>query len=114
MTDSKDTMAKNIRHYMDLNRVTATEVCNALGLKQNTFSDWVNGKTYPRIDKIEAMANYFGVSKSALVEDRRLDYIVPTNDELLLIECYRKSDYETQQVVKRLVSYTEELKKVIK
>ena len=34
-----------------------------------TFSDWVNAKTYPRIDKIELMANYFGISKADLVED---------------------------------------------
>lgn len=38
--------------------------------KYTTLSDWVNGKTYPRIDKIERMAAYFGVEKSALLEDR--------------------------------------------
>ena len=35
-----------------------------------TFSDWINAKTYPRIDKIELLANYFGVLKSDLVEDK--------------------------------------------
>ena len=66
---NKKIMAKNIRHYMNKFDVTQTEVCNALGIKMPTFSDWVNAKTYPRIDKIELMANYFGISKADLVED---------------------------------------------
>lgn len=67
---NKEIMAKNIRYYMELNRVTQTEICQALGFKMPTFSDWINAKTYPRIDKIEIMAQYFGIEKSDLVEDR--------------------------------------------
>ena len=69
MFENKKVMAKNILHYMDVNNVTATDVCKACGFKQNTFSDWVNAKTYPRIDKIELMARYFHINKSKLVED---------------------------------------------
>ena len=49
---NKKIMAKNIRHYMAINNVTQTQVCNTLGFKMPTFSDWINAKTYPRIDKI--------------------------------------------------------------
>lgn len=65
---NKSIMAQNIKHYMDLKGVTQTEVCSTLNIKANTFSDWVNAKTYPRIDKIELLANYFGVEKSDLIE----------------------------------------------
>lgn len=44
-------------------------MCDALGVKYTTFTDWVKGNSYPRIDKIELMANYFGISKADLVED---------------------------------------------
>lgn len=67
---NKETMAKNIRYYMNVHNVNQTEICHALGIKMPTFSDWVNAKTYPRIDKIELMANYFGISKADLVEER--------------------------------------------
>lgn len=70
---NKEIMAKNIRYYMSLYNVNQTEICNTLGIKMPTFSDWVNAKTYPRIDKIELMANYFGISKSDLVEERSLN-----------------------------------------
>lgn len=72
---NKETMAKNIKRLMALNQVNATDICAALGFKAATFSDWVNAKTYPRIDKIEAMSNYFGVSKSDLVEENVSDQL---------------------------------------
>ena len=61
---NKQIMANNIRYYMNIHSVSQTEICNTLGFKMPTFSDWVNAKTYPRIDKIELMANYFGVTKA--------------------------------------------------
>lgn len=69
---NKETMGKNIQYYLDLNRKTRQEVCNALGFKYSTFTDWINGNTYPRIDKIEKMANYFGIKKSDLVEKQSM------------------------------------------
>lgn len=32
--------------------------------------DWIKGITYPRIGKVEAMANYFGCGKSDLIEEK--------------------------------------------
>lgn len=55
---------------MELAGVTATDVCSTLKIPMPTFSDWINAKTYPRIDKIEMLANYFGILKSDLVEDK--------------------------------------------
>lgn len=65
---NKEVMAYNIKKYMRINKVTSTDVCTTLHIKAPTFSDWINAKTYPRIDKIEMLANYFGINKSDLVE----------------------------------------------
>ena len=67
---NKEIMARNIKRLMELNGKDRNDVCNDLGFKYTTFTDWINAKTYPRIDKIEMMANYFGVSKADLVEER--------------------------------------------
>ena len=64
---SKQILAKNIRHYMEQNNKTRNEMCEALGVKYTTFTDWVNAKTYPRIDRIEQLAAYFGIEKSDLL-----------------------------------------------
>ena len=65
---NKEIMAKNIRRLMSDAGVKAKDVCDMLRIPMPTFSDWINAKTYPRIDKIEMMANYFGVQKADLVE----------------------------------------------
>ena len=67
---NKEIMAKNIEYYMHLHNKSRNDMCKALGVKYTTFTEWVKGNAYPRIDKIELMANYFGIEKSDLVEDR--------------------------------------------
>lgn len=67
---NKEIMARNIQYYMDKYEKTRQDMCEALGVKYTTFTDWVKGNSYPRIDKIELMANYFGIDKSDLVEDK--------------------------------------------
>lgn len=74
MIENRQIMAKNILKYMEQENLKATDICKALGFKQNTFSDWVNAKTYPRIDAIEKLANYFNISKADLVEDTATEY----------------------------------------
>ena len=91
---NKAVMAKNIQYYMDKQGKTRTEMCEALGVKYTTFTDWVKGNTYPRIDKIELMANYFGISKADLVEDKKIEESYYINSETAQIaqEIYENKD----------------------
>ena len=65
---NKRIMAMNIKRLLALSDKSQKEICKDLGFRESTFSDWVNAKTYPRIDKIEMMARYFNVTKAELVE----------------------------------------------
>lgn len=67
---NKETMAKNIIKYMTEQNHTRREICGALNIPYTTFRDWVKGLTYPRIDKIEKMAQFFGVTKADLIEEQ--------------------------------------------
>lgn len=68
--DNKSVFAKNLNYYMNENGKTRRDVCQALGFSYYTFSDWCNGKKYPRMDKVEMLADYFGILKSDLIEDK--------------------------------------------
>jgi len=68
MLGNKEVMANNIIRQMTLKNVDRNQMAQDLNLKYTTLSDWINAKTYPRIDKIELMAKYFGINKSDLVE----------------------------------------------
>lgn len=84
MNDSrnKEIMASNIRRYMEMKGVTNQQLCDALDFKYTTFMDWIKGVTYPRIGKVEAMANYFGCEKSDLIEEKMTEEIKKDNDTI--------------------------------
>ncbi|MDK6290894.1 MULTISPECIES: LexA family protein [Aerococcus] len=65
---NRQIMAENIKRLMSKRNISRTKLSDDLGISYTTVSDWINGKTYPRIDKIEALANYFNVEKAELVE----------------------------------------------
>ncbi len=67
---NKEIFAKNLKYYMTINNKTRNDICKDLGFKYTTFTDWYNGNIYPRIDKIEMLANYFRIEKSDLIEDK--------------------------------------------
>ena len=71
MLENKKVMSQNILRYMKIKEKSRHEVCKELGLSYSTFSEWVSAKKYPRIDKIELLANYFGCEKSDLIEEKK-------------------------------------------
>lgn len=66
---NKKIMSDNIKRHLSKKNLNVKEFSEIMGFKYTTVLDWVNAKTYPRIDKIELMARYFGVDKSDLVEE---------------------------------------------
>lgn len=69
-TENKDTFSKNLKYYMDKKGIDRNQLCSDLDLKYTTVRDWIKGITYPRIGKIELLANYFGINKSDLIEEK--------------------------------------------
>lgn len=67
---NKEVLSNNLKRYMETAGKNRNDICKDLGFKYTTFTDWVNGKKYPRIDKIELLANYFGIQKSDLIEKK--------------------------------------------
>ena len=72
MNDSanKKIFALNLQRLMQIKGIDRRRLCDDLKFKYSTVSEWLSGSKYPRIDKIEALADYFGVSKSVLIEEK--------------------------------------------
>ena len=66
----KRIFGKNLKFYMDKKGIDRKQLCNDTGFGYTTVSAWIQGKKYPRIDKIEKLANYFGIPKSYLIDER--------------------------------------------
>ncbi|MBJ6745542.1 LexA family transcriptional regulator [Streptococcus sp. 121] len=70
MSGNKEIFARNLVYYMEKKGVDRNQLCADLDLKYTTVRDWTKGITYPRIGKVELLANYFGIQKSDLIEDK--------------------------------------------
>lgn len=70
MLGNRRVMGQNIEYYMSRMGLERKELAKALGVPYSSLTDWMNGNAYPRIDKIQLMADFFGIEKSDLVESR--------------------------------------------
>lgn len=99
---NKEIMAKNIKRLMEEHGIDRNKICSDLKIKYTTFTDWVNANTYPRIDKIELMANYFHVTKADLVEEHTSSLNSNFDDPDLIIiqrERSKMSDKEKNKLM---------------
>lgn len=83
---NKPVMAANIKRNMQIKGINAKELSKALNVPYTTVLSWIKAEYYPRIDKIEMMADYFGILKSDLIEDKQKQ---PAQGEL----SYKKREF---------------------
>lgn len=69
---NKKVLAKNLQACMSKKGIDRYQLCEALGFKYSTVSEWISANKYPRMDKIEQLAEYFGVKKSDLIEENTI------------------------------------------
>ena len=48
---------------------TSYQVSKATGIGQNTLSNWKTGRSRPKVDKLQKIADHFGVSISYFLEN---------------------------------------------
>ena len=70
---NKKVFAENLEYYLQKNDIQKKELAQMLGVGQSTVTDWGKARTYPRMDKVQKMAEIFGVEMSDLVEVRGIE-----------------------------------------
>ena len=68
--DYRRIFARNLSRYMELCNKKQADIINDLGINKSAVSTWINGTRMPRMDKVQALADYFGINKSDLLEDK--------------------------------------------
>ncbi len=68
--NNKIILSNNLAFYMNQKGIDRNQLCDDLKFKYSTVSEWLSAKKYPRMDKIEMLANYFNINKSDLIEER--------------------------------------------
>lgn len=93
--------SRNLNKYLDISQKNQKEVADAIGVSPQTFNTWCKGIALPRMSKVQRLADYFGISKSDLVEERN-----KTNDTIFLnkhFQKYQKLSSDDQQTVNNLI-----------
>ena len=98
---NKTVFARNLTYYVERCGRTQKELAEVVGVAASTFNDWMKGRKYPRIDKIEILANYFGILKSDLIEDKEekensSDELQLTEGEKMMLDLFRKIPVDRQ------------------
>lgn len=112
---SKEVMAKNIKYYMDLRGINQKELAEIVGVSAPTVNDWIKAKKYPRIDKIEIMANHFRILKSDLIEEKSKEHreMQKNNDTLTDIIVRARTDEDFFVLLETINQYDAEKIKML-
>lgn len=97
-------LSENLEQLMKQNNITQIELSEAIGVSQSTISNWIKEVKYPRIGKIEELAEYFNVPKSKITE--RQDII---NEEQDTIAAHLDGDF-TEEELEEIRKYAEFVK----
>lgn len=83
----------NLKDLVQKNGCTYTELADALNIRKSTVSNWINGISLPRMDKIDKICNYFNIKRSDLLEDK-----TKTNEPDAKNNREKKVSYEYEQI----------------
>lgn len=81
----KKVFSRNLRMHLAAKGKQPVDIVNELGISFSTVSNWINGQKFPRMGKVELLAQWLGIEKSDLIEDKPEDddyYLDPQAREL--------------------------------
>lgn len=105
----KKIFAKNLNHYLALHHKSQVDLIKDLNLSSSTLSNWCTGLKLPRMDKVQLLADYFGILKSDLLEEKRNNLIEASNmnlsqNEKQLVEIYGETVLDALNLYSQLDS----------
>lgn len=101
----KKIFSKKLNYYMELRGKTQADIINDLGINKSAVSTWCNGTRLPRMNKVELLAKYLGVTVSDLINDNEastLEFIATDSSmsplldigDIAIIEKQEQNDFE--------------------
>ena len=101
--DKKDFFVRNLLRCMQEADVNQLDLAKALGITASSVNDWIKGRTYPRMDKVQLLAEYFGVTKSDLVDDLDDEAIAERKKDQEILDLFHKVPFEKRDLVLSMI-----------
>ena len=90
--NSRDIFTQNLKAVMKQRKVSRKELAEGLNIPYTTLTDWCTGRIFPRVEKINLIANYFHIKKSDLLEKNDDDDDC-LSDDVVLIDIFSRIPY---------------------
>ena len=103
---NQEIFSRNLKRYLENSGKAQKEVASAICVSAGTFCDWIKGRAYPRMDKVQALAEYFGINKSDLVEDVNVAKETVSDADQKVLDLFHKVPEEKREFVLSLIQAT--------
>jgi len=70
MKSAREILSTNLQRLISARGIDQRELALKIGVSDSSVSQWISGEKYPRIDKIQLLADYFNVQRSDLTEEQ--------------------------------------------
>ena len=109
--NAREIFVVNLTRLMKEHGITQADIAARFGITASTVSDWATGKHYPRVNRMQQLADLFHVPMSYFMSEHA---DAPSPDERILA-AYHAADPIYQQIVLELLEShpkksTEEIK----
>ena len=112
---NKTVFAENFNYYLIKNNERKKDIAKLLGVSSATITDWTKLRTYPRMDKIQMLAEHWGIEMVDLVEKQTICDVVERQkqkiaaellddtDAIVIYEAIKKLSPANREIVKALI-----------
>lgn len=101
-------IAKNLRRLSLEYDKTQNDIATALNVSKSSVSLWFNGKSTPRMDKIDALCKLFNVRRSDIMEPKEETiHAALTAEDIRLLSAYHAATEEQKKIVGYILKINE-------
>lgn len=106
-------MYEHYQKLLDEKGLKNADVSRATGISNMTLSDWKHGKTKPKTETMQKLADYLNVSVDYLVNGKEADINSEFSPEQAELDVKISQDIELKKSLKKYFSLSDEKKKHI-
>jgi transcriptional regulator with XRE-family HTH domain len=115
---NKIVFSENLKYYLSLTGQLQKDIAAVAKVSQGTITDWIQTRSYPRMDKIQLIAEHFGIEMSDLVEKRSVDNqyylqkeakmiaedLAKSPDTLIMFQNFQKLSPANRKIVEAMIN----------
>ena len=115
---NKIVFSENLKYYLAKSGDKQKDISTVAKVSQGTISDWLKRRSYPRMDKIQLLAEHWGIEMADLVEKHSLENkyylqkeakkmteeLTRNTDTLVMLQKYKRLSPENQAIINAMIN----------